>query len=94
MAEARQAVSNPKLIKGAQTETNYDDEYVLRLVRKPGKKSWKQRLTEYRSQLRIAVYPAHVESFWIVSMLVMAIHFSSRKFPYDFVGIVLSYLPG
>lgn len=93
MAEAHQGVSYSKLIKEDHTEDNHDKE-VLQLVWKSGTKSWEERLTKLNSKLRNAVYPAHVESFWVISMLIMALHFSSKKLPLDVVNIVASYLPG
>lgn len=93
MAEAHQGVSYSKLIKEDHTEANHDKE-VLQLVWKSGTKSWEERLTQIKSRIRNAVYPAHLESFWVISMLVMAIHFSSRKVPFDTVNVVAFYLPG
>lgn len=93
MAEAHQAVSYSKLIKEDHTEGNHDKE-VLQLVWKSGTKSWEERLTQLRSKLRNAVYPAHVESFWVISMLIVALHFSSIQLPLNVVNIVASYLPG
>lgn len=93
MAEAHQAVSYSKLIKEDHTEVNHDTE-VLRLVWKSGRKSWEKRLTQLNRKLRNAVYPAHVESFWLIFMLVMALHFSSKRLPFDVVNVVAFYLPG
>lgn len=75
-----------------RTEDNHDTEFS-QLVWQSETKSWKERLTQMNRKLRNAVYPAHVESFWVISMLVMALHFSSKKLPLDVVNIVASYLP-
>lgn len=93
MSEAHQAVSYSKLIKEDHTEANHDKE-VLRLVFKSGTMAWEKGLTQLYGKLRNAVYPAHVESFWFISMLVMALHFSSKKLPFDAVHLVGSQLPG
>lgn len=71
-----------------------DNKEILQLVQMSGSWSWERKLTQINSKLRNAVYPAHVESFWFVSMLVMAVHFSSRKVPFDMVNAIAFYLPG
>lgn len=93
MAEAHQAVSYSKLIKHDYAEDNLDKK-VLQLVWKSGLKSWKKRLTNIDRKLRNAVYPAHVESFWVITMLVIAFHFASTKVPFDLVNILADSLPG
>lgn len=67
---------------------------VLQLVKKSGSKSWGKRLSQINRKLRNAIYPAHVESFWVISVLVMAIHFATMKVPFDLVTVVANHLPG
>lgn len=90
MAEAHQAVSYSELIKPEHTDANHDQE-VLQLVWRSGLRSWKERLDRWKRKIRNGVYPAHLESLWIVMALVMAIHFSSRKVPYDLVNIFMRF---
>lgn len=67
---------------------------VVELVKKSGSKSWKKRFSQINYKLRNAVYPAHVESYWVISVLVMALHFATNKVPFDLVTIVANQFPG
>lgn len=78
MAEAHQAVSYSKLIKSDHGEINP--------IRKTRSKSWIKWLTQANRKLRNAVYPAHVESFWVISTLVLALHFASYRLPFNLVN--------
>lgn len=92
MAEAHQAVSYSELIKQEHTDANHTQE-VLQLVWQSGVKSWKKRVARFLSKVRNGVYPAHLESLWILIMLVSGFHFYSRPIPYDLVNVSLKYLP-
>lgn len=92
MAEAHQAVSYSKIIKHDYTEDNLVKK-VLQLVWKSGLKSSKKRLTNVNRKLRNAVYPSHVESFWVISMLVMGLHFASKIVPFNLVNVVAENFP-
>lgn len=92
MAEAHQAVSYSKLVKhDYRTPDGYEKEY-LQIARKLTSKSWKKSFGRMHRKLRNVFYPAHVESFWIILMLVMGIHFASDSS--DLVNVVLNILPG
>lgn len=92
MAEAHQAVSYSKLIKDEHTDTNHHKE-VLNLVWQSGVRSWKKRFAQYRSKVRNGAYPAHLESLWLIMGLVMALHFSQIRVPYDLVNFFMKYMP-
>lgn len=92
MAEAHQAVSYSKLIKDEHTDTNHHKE-VLNLVWQSGLKSWKKRLGQFLSKVRNGVYPAHLESLWLIMGLVMALHFSQKRVPYDLVNYFMKIMP-
>lgn len=92
MAEAHQAVSYSGLIKHEHTDTNHHKE-VLQLVWQSGLRSWKKRLARFKTKVRNGVYPAHVESLWIIMGLVMGLHFSQRAFPYDLVNYFMKFMP-
>lgn len=92
MAEAHQAVSYSELIKHEHTDTNHRLD-VLNLVWASGLRSWKKRFARFRSKVRNGVYPAHLESLWIILGIVVAIHFSEKKVPYDLVNVFIKFLP-
>lgn len=92
MAEAHQAVSYSELVKPAHTDADHDRE-VLQLVWKSGLKSWKKRIARYNTKIRNGVYPAHLESLWIISALVTAFHFSAKNVPFDLVNVLLKITP-
>lgn len=92
MAEAHQAVSYQELIKSEHTDANHHKE-VLQLVWQSGLRSWKKRIAHFKSKVRNGVYPAHVESLWLIMGLVMGVHFSQQAFPYDLVNFFLHFMP-
>jgi carnitine O-palmitoyltransferase 1, liver isoform len=92
MAEAHQAVSYAELIKNEHTDTNHDKE-VLQLVWQSGWRSWKKRIARSKNKLRNGIYPAHIESLWVVIGVVMALHFATQKVPYDLVNILIKIMP-
>lgn len=92
MAEAHQNVSHSKLISGNHSKIKTNNENSQPTFESE-RKSWSKCWTKMMSKLRNAVYPAHLETFWLISILVMATHFSSEKNSLDSVGLVVSYLP-
>lgn len=85
MAEAHQAISYSKQIK--------HDQEVLQLVWVSGLRSWKKRFAKFKSKVKNGVYPAHLESLWLIMGTVMAVHFATQKVPLDLVNILLKILP-
>lgn len=92
MAEAHQAVAYSELIKHDHTDVNHDKE-VLQLVWQSGLKSWKKRIARYQRNVRNRVYPAHLESLWVITVLVMALHFSAQRVPYELDNIYIKFMP-
>lgn len=80
MAEAHQAVSYSKLVKHDQYASESHEKEHFKLVHELKSKSWAKRLDQITRKLHNIVYPAHVQSFWIIFSLVMAIHFTAKKF--------------
>lgn len=48
----------------------------------------------FQNGLRNGIYPAHLQSLWIVIAVVAAFHFTQRHVPFDLVNTVLNYIPG
>lgn len=92
MAEAHQAVSYSELIKQEHTDANHDKE-VLALVWKSGVRSWKKRIGRFVNRVRNGVYPAHLESLFIIIGAVMALHFAKQKTPFDLVNKISPMMP-
>ncbi|KAG4075246.1 hypothetical protein HA402_003037 [Bradysia odoriphaga] len=93
MPKAHQDTLNSRLIREDNAEINHNDE-SSQFTFECGKRSWTQRRTKILRKLRNAVYPAHLETFWVISILVMAIHFTSEKTSLNLVKLVVLYLPG
>lgn len=74
-------------------ETDADNQKVLSLIWKSGLKSWRKRFVRYKIKVRNGVYPAHLESLYIVMAIVTAIHFSSYHVPYDLTDNLVEMLP-
>lgn len=92
MAEAHQAVSYSNLVKHDHHTENHDREY-LQFIRKVKSKSWEKRLDQISRRLRNFIYPAHVESLWIICSVVICLHYAAKKVPYDLVDVVVGLLP-
>ena len=92
MAEAHQAVSYSGLIKQEPTDTNHHKE-VLQLVWQSGLRSWKKRIARFKAKVRNGVYPAHLESLWVIIGITMVLHFSKKSVPYDMVNFLLAFMP-
>lgn len=93
MAEAHQAVAFSFSITHEGWDINYDRE-VLNLVWGSGMRSWKKRIARFRNGVRNGVYPAHLQSLWIVISVAAALHFSGRNTPFDIVNRIRPLLPG
>lgn len=74
-------------------ETDADNQKVLSLIWISGLKSWRKRFVRYKIKVHNGVYPAHLESLWIVLAIVMALHFSSYRVPYDLTDDLVAMLP-
>ncbi|KAJ6636276.1 Carnitine O-palmitoyltransferase 1, liver isoform [Pseudolycoriella hygida] len=94
MAEAHQAVSYSKLVKHDHRASEIHEKEYLQLVQKSKSKSWKERLNQFSKKLHNICYPNHVESFWIIFLLVMGLHFATDKASFDFVSLVQDIQPG
>ncbi|XP_044734415.1 carnitine O-palmitoyltransferase 1, liver isoform isoform X2 [Chrysoperla carnea] len=92
MAEAHSAVAFSFSITHEGWDVNFDRE-VLHLVWQSGIRSWKKRLGRFHNSVHNGVYPAHLWSLWITMGIVMAVHFSGYKVPYDLVTKVMPLLP-
>ncbi|XP_049288808.1 carnitine O-palmitoyltransferase 1, liver isoform isoform X1 [Anopheles funestus] len=93
MAEAHSAVAFSFSITHEGWDINYDRE-VLDLVWQSGVRSWKKRLARFRTGVRNGVYPAHLQSLWLVIAIAIGLHFTQRHVPFDLVAKWLSILPG
>ncbi len=95
MAEAHQAVSYSNLVKhhDHQKSDNHYDKHHIQFDGHQQSKSWNKWLSQFTRKLRNFVYPAHVESFWILFMVMMVLHFAMRV-PFDVVDVVIGLLPG
>lgn len=93
MAEAHSAVAFSFSITHEGWYLNYDRE-VLHLVWQSGIRSWKKRMARFRTGVRNGVYPAHLQSLWLVIAVAVALHFSQRHVPFNLVNKFLGVLPG
>lgn len=88
MAETHQGTFHSSLIKDVDAHDKDDSQLVQKTL------TWRKMTTKLNRKLRNAIYPAHVESFWVFVMVVMAMHFSSMIPPFDLVRVVASCFPG
>ncbi|XP_055635447.1 carnitine O-palmitoyltransferase 1, liver isoform isoform X2 [Toxorhynchites rutilus septentrionalis] len=93
MAEAHSAVAFSFSITHEGWHLNYDRE-VLNLVWQSGIRSWKKRLARFRAGVHNGVYPAHLQSLWLVIAVAIALHFTQRHVPFNLVNNFLKILPG
>ncbi|XP_055588648.1 carnitine O-palmitoyltransferase 1, liver isoform isoform X1 [Uranotaenia lowii] len=93
MAEAHSAVAFSFSITHEGWHLNYDRE-VLNLVWQSGLRSWKKRLARFRTGVRNGVYPAHLQSLWLVIAVALALHFTQRHVPFNLVSKFQTLLPG
>jgi carnitine O-palmitoyltransferase 1 len=92
MAEAHQAVAFSFAITHEGWNVNYDRE-VLHLVWESGVRSWKKRVARIKAGIRNGAYPAHLESLYVILILVTLLHFSSKRVPYDLVNTTMNVMP-
>ncbi|XP_070506218.1 carnitine O-palmitoyltransferase 1, liver isoform isoform X2 [Chironomus tepperi] len=92
MAEAHQAVAFSFAITHEGWNVDYDRE-VLNLVWQSGVRSWKKRLARIKAGIRNGAYPAHLESLWVIMILVTLMHYASKKVPYDLVNTTMKIMP-
>jgi carnitine O-palmitoyltransferase 1 len=71
----------------------HHEDKILNLVWRSGLKSWKSRFIQFKRKVENGVYPAHLESLFVIIALVMAFHYSSTKVPYDLLNTFVSLLP-
>ncbi|GJQ68704.1 hypothetical protein Trydic_g17240 [Trypoxylus dichotomus] len=93
MAEAHQAVAFPYIIRREGWDVNVDQE-ALELVWRSGVRSWKKRFARFMNNVHNGIYPGRLWTLWIFMSVIMAIHYSGYKIPYDLVRKILPYLPG
>lgn len=74
-------------------DTENDNQKVLDLIWKSGLQSWWKRFLLYKIKVRNGVYPAHLESLWIIFAVVGAIHYSGSNLPYDLVNKFIHRMP-
>lgn len=92
MAEAHSAVAFSFSITHEGWDINYDQE-VLNLVWQSGLRSWKKRLARARNGVRNGVFPAHIQSLWLITAIAIGLHFTGYNVPFNLVNKILVYLP-
>ncbi|KAG5684913.1 hypothetical protein PVAND_014123 [Polypedilum vanderplanki] len=92
MAEAHQAVAFSFAITHEGFNVNYDRE-VLHLVWESGVRSWKKRVARIKAGIKNGAYPAHLESLYVIMILVTLLHFSNKTVPYDLVNTFMNVMP-
>ncbi|XP_075167500.1 carnitine O-palmitoyltransferase whd isoform X1 [Haematobia irritans] len=92
MAEAHQAVAFSFAITHEGFDINYDQE-VLNLVWNSGYRSWKKRVARARNGIRNGVYPAHIQSLWLITAIALGLHFAGLRTPFNIVNRILVHLP-
>jgi carnitine O-palmitoyltransferase 1, liver isoform len=74
-------------------ERDTENQSLTSVIWESGLRSWKKRLAQYRIKVRNGVYPAHLESLWIIMAIVFSLHRASLKMPYDAVNRIVEELP-
>ncbi|XP_017865145.1 PREDICTED: carnitine O-palmitoyltransferase 1, liver isoform isoform X1 [Drosophila arizonae] len=92
MAEAHSAVAFSFAITHEGFDINYDHE-VLNLVFSSGVRSWKKRIARARNGIRNGVYPAHIQSLWLITAIALGLHFAGYQAPFNLTNKILVYLP-
>uniref|UniRef100_A0A1A9WJ04 carnitine O-palmitoyltransferase n=1 Tax=Glossina brevipalpis TaxID=37001 RepID=A0A1A9WJ04_9MUSC len=92
MAEAHSAVAFSFAITHEGFDINYDHE-VLNLVWNSGIRSWKKRLARARNGVRNGVYPAHIQSLWVITAIALGLHFAGLQVPFNLVNRLLINFP-
>lgn len=68
MKESHQSVSHSSIHKYRDVN---DDKAMFRL--------WRKKITIIRNEIGNSAYPAHVESLWILTALVIGLHFTDKS---------------
>lgn len=84
MAQAHQSVSYSSIHYYRDDKKVFQHEWNSRL------RWWRKQITKFRSKIRNSAYPAHVESLWMLIVLVTGLHFADRNSPYG----LMKYLTG
>ncbi|XP_055916063.1 carnitine O-palmitoyltransferase 1, muscle isoform isoform X2 [Eupeodes corollae] len=92
MAEAHSAVAFSFSITHEGWDINYDQE-VLNLVWDSGVRSWKKRIARARNGIRNGVYPAHIQSLWLITAIAIGLHFTGYNAPFNLTNRILVRLP-
>ncbi|KAL5289699.1 CPT1A family protein [Megaselia abdita] len=92
MAEAHSAVAFSFSITHEGWDINYDQE-VLNLVWQSGLRSWKKRIARARNGIRNGVFPAHIQSLWLITAIAIGLHFTGHNVPFNLVNKVILYVP-
>ncbi|XP_032591360.1 carnitine O-palmitoyltransferase 1, liver isoform isoform X1 [Drosophila grimshawi] len=92
MAEAHSAVAFSFAITHEGFDINYDHE-VLNLVFNSGVRSWKKRVARARNGIRNGVYPAHIQSLWLITAIALGLHFAGYNAPFNLTNRILVHLP-
>lgn len=92
MAEAHQATHFGSSNIHDHTEENHDKE-VLKLLWNSGCRSWKKKSGKFKNSVKNLIYPAHIESLWIITGMVLAVHFGGNDVPFNVSNRILHCLP-
>jgi len=92
MTDAHQAITYSTSLIHEHSDANHSKE-VLQLVWQSGLRSYRKRVVRFLGKVRNGVYPAHVESLGILMALVMGLHFSTQRVPYDLVNYFIAFMP-
>lgn len=93
MAEAHQAVSYSKLVdrnRNGHHKSNDKENDAMQCdqqIHSPTKRS-SRKMSRFTMRLRNTVYPVHLESFWVIFVLVMCVHFAGKTVPFDLANTV------
>jgi carnitine O-palmitoyltransferase 1, liver isoform len=74
-------------------ERESENQSLISVIWQSGLRSWKKRFAQYRIKVRNGVYPAHLESLWIILAVVFSLHRASMKMPYDAVNTIVDKMP-
>lgn len=77
-------------VSGPRDDENLN---IFSLIWKSSFGSLKKRMVRFRAKVRNGAYPAHIESLWIIIILVAALHFNTQLLPFDLVNVLMSLHP-
>ncbi|KAG4073892.1 hypothetical protein HA402_014097 [Bradysia odoriphaga] len=92
MAEAHSAVAFSFSITHDGYNINYNRE-VLNLVWDSGVRSWKKRIARFRNGIRNGVFPAHIQSLYILISIALGLHVTGKQAPFNLTNLILPLLP-